>query len=114
MLDAESVMERRSSWFAIPPWLGSRGLVERCLVQGPKPGWDPEINQDELPLPLFSRLQTQEFGAPLTGYLFPRHFPSGFSTKCEVCRGKKAKLVKQERFIKASEGDRLSTGWHQP
>ena len=34
-----------------------------------------------------------------------------------MCQGRgtcKAKLVKQERFIKASEGDRLSTGWHQP
>ena len=43
VLDAESVMERWNSPLGVPAWLSRRGLVQRSLDQGPKPGWVPEV-----------------------------------------------------------------------
>ena len=51
MLDTELVMERRSSQFTHPPWLGCTGLAGRCLDQGLKPKGIPRLAQDQLPLP---------------------------------------------------------------
>lgn len=43
VLDAESVMERWNSPLGVPPCLSRRGFVQRCLDQGPKPQWGPEV-----------------------------------------------------------------------
>ena len=78
VLDAESVIERQSSDSPFLPGWVQEGLGGKEPKSENKPGWDPEVSH----CLLLPGLQTQGFGAPMTGSLFPRHSLPGFSTRC--------------------------------